>query len=79
MFSLQTFMTVQPIEEIEILGYSSNVDLGSVTVNRRNARISRPDSGYDSEKRILRLKRPRDGFVPLNDALAVFTVEWNNA
>ncbi|KAI6171798.1 hypothetical protein M3Y98_00902200 [Aphelenchoides besseyi] len=69
---------IPSIEEIEILGYPSNVDFNSVKVNGNDARIPVQDSSYDSDRRILRIRRPESGFVFLSDLLDKWVITWNN-
>ncbi|KAI6220383.1 Maltase-glucoamylase, intestinal [Aphelenchoides fujianensis] len=69
---------IPPIDDIEILGYPSNVDFSSVQVNGGGAGVSAKDSSYDADRKILRLSRPSGGFVFLNKLLDKYTVTWKN-
>ncbi|KAI6221726.1 hypothetical protein M3Y95_00992500 [Aphelenchoides besseyi] len=69
---------IPSIEEIEILGYPLNVDFNSVKVNGNDAHIPIQDSSYDSDRKILLIRRPESGFVFLSDLLDKWVITWNN-
>jgi hypothetical protein len=67
------------LDEIEIFGYPSAVSYKDVKVNGRDAKLSPNDCSYDPNTKLLRLRRPENGIVFLNDHLPQWTITWPNA
>ncbi|KAI6219395.1 P-type domain-containing protein [Aphelenchoides besseyi] len=74
----QNKLTLPPIEEIEIFGYTSSPLIKSVQVNGQSAQLSTTESSYSGITKVLRLRKSAGGFIQLNDHLEKWTITWKN-
>ncbi|KAI6223318.1 P-type domain-containing protein [Aphelenchoides besseyi] len=71
-------LTLPPIEEIEVFGYTESATIKSVQVNGNAAQLSTTESFYSGITNVLRLRKSDTGFIQLNDHLDKWVVTWKN-